>query len=73
MGSDPWELKTYQKYGRAYQRYERASSRPTDRQLAYIESLCDDLGLEHSNYTPDSFIEASEIIDDLKFEAGYDN
>ena len=66
MGSDPWELKKYQRYGRAL-------SRPTDRQLQYIKSLCNDLELEHSNYTPDSFIEASEMIDDLKFEAGYDN
>ena len=64
MGFDPWELKEHRKY-------PRATSRPTNRQLQYIESLCDDLELEHSNYTPDSFIEASEMIDELKLEAGY--
>ena len=72
MGFDPWALKQHRKYPHAFSRPtdRQLFSRPTDRQLAYIESLCDDLELEHSNYTPDSFIEASEMIDDLKFEAG---
>ena len=67
MGFDPWELREHRKL-------MRTLSPPTNRQLKYIESLCEDLGFdEHSSFMPESFVEASDIIDDLKFELGYDN
>ena len=46
---------------------------PTARQIAYIEDLCEELGLDCRTILPDNFEEASELIDELKDELGWDD
>ena len=45
---------------------------PTAKQIGYIETLCDELGMDCKTMLPESFDEASEMIDELKDELGWE-
>jgi len=45
---------------------------PTASQIGYIETLCDELGFDYKTMLPESFDEASEMIDELKDELGWE-
>lgn len=46
---------------------------PTASQISYIEDLCEKLGMDCKTLLPDSFEEASELIDELKDELGWND
>ena len=45
---------------------------PTAAQISLIERLCEDLGYDCKTILPDTFDEASELIDEMKDELGWE-
>ena len=45
----------------------------TQKQIDFIDSLCGKLGYEYGDYEPRSVRDASEIIDELKGDLGWDD
>lgn len=59
-------------YGGDDDTWDSATNAPTASQLAEIEELCEELGYDNRCIMPDDFEEASDMIDDMREELGWD-
>jgi len=60
-------------YGGDTDTWDSATNAPTASQLSNIEALCEELGYDYRVMVPDDFDEASEMIDEMREELGWDD